>query len=299
VRLLNLAGRLVVAAGDRLVDVHDASGGRFSADPQAVYDRWDEFRDWAAELPPAGRYTVDPAAVGAPVPRPRQLFAIGLNYVDHASETGFTVPSEPVVFTKFLSSITGPHGEVVLPPGAVDWEVELVAVIGRTASGVSVDAAWSHIAGVTVGQDLSERVSQMQGGAPQFSLAKSFAGFAPMGPALVTVDELTDPGDLSISCRINGEEVQAARTTDMIFSVPEIVARLSRVVTLLPGDVIFTGTPPGVGFGRSPQRYLSVGDVLESSIEGVGEMRHTFVAGRDSDVPGTGPTVGGLATTSS
>jgi 2-keto-4-pentenoate hydratase/2-oxohepta-3-ene-1,7-dioic acid hydratase in catechol pathway len=177
----------------------------------------------------------------------------------------------------------------------VDWEVELVAVIGREASGVSEDAAWSHIAGFTVGQDLSERVSQMHGGAPQFSLAKSFPGFAPMGPALVTVDELADPADLSIVCRLNGEEVQTARTTDMVFSVPELVARLSRVVTLLPGDVIFTGTPPGVGFGRSPQRFLSDGDVLESSIEGVGEMRHTFVASRDADVPGNEPAVGGLA----
>ncbi|MBB3083060.1 fumarylacetoacetate hydrolase family protein [Geodermatophilus sabuli] len=276
-RLYNVAGRALIASADRLVDVAEASTGRFTSDPQALYERWDEFRDWAAGLPADGGLVVDPACLSAPTPRPRQVFAIGLNYVDHAGESGFAVPSEPVVFTKFLSSFTGPAGWIGLPPGNVDWEVELVAVIGRTASGVSEDRAWSHVAGLTVGQDLSERASQLSGPAPQFSLAKSFPGFTPLGPAVVSLDEVGDPDDLAIECRVNGETVQSGRTSDMVFPVPELIARLSRVVTLLPGDVILTGTPPGVGMGRTPARYLQPGDVVESRIEGVGQMRHCMV----------------------
>jgi 2,4-diketo-3-deoxy-L-fuconate hydrolase len=277
-RLLTVNGRSTVATNGHVYDVETTSAGRFSADPQSAYERWEEFRGWAADLRPVGAIEVAPADMGVPVPRPRQVFAIGLNYVDHASESGFAAPSDPVVFTKFVSSFCGPSGVVTLPPGDVDWEVELVAVIGKEASRVPEDKAWSHVAGVTVGQDLSERASQLRGPAPQFSLAKSFAGFAPMGPAVVTLDELDDPQDLAIGSRLNGTEVQAARTSDMIFPVPELIARLSRVVTLFPGDLLFTGTPPGVGMGRSPQRFLAPGDVLESWIEGVGEMRHSFVA---------------------
>ncbi|SFL25283.1 fumarylacetoacetate hydrolase family protein [Geodermatophilus ruber] len=276
-RLYNVAGRAFVAASDRLVDVAEASAGRFAADPQALYERWDEFRDWAAGLPADGAPSVDPTCLSAPVPQPRQVFAIGLNYVDHAGESGFAVPTEPVVFTKFVSSFTGPAGPIALPPGNVDWEVELVAVIGRTASAVPEDRAWSYVAGLTVAQDLSERASQLRGPAPQFSLAKSFPGFTPLGPAVVTLDEVADPDDLAIECRVSGETVQSGRTSDMVFPVPELIARLSRVVTLLPGDVILTGTPPGVGMGRTPARYLRPGDVLESRIEDVGEMRHHMV----------------------
>jgi 2,4-diketo-3-deoxy-L-fuconate hydrolase len=284
VRLLNVAGRLSIPTSGGLIDVETESAGKFGADPQAVYEQWDEFRDWASAHHPAGAVPddvpeVDPSRVGAPVPRPRQVFAIGLNYSDHAGESGFAAPTDPVVFTKFVSSFTGPAGSIVLPPGNVDWDVELVAVIGRVARGVSEDRAWSHVAGLTVAQDLSERASQLRGPAPQFSLAKSFPGFTPMGPAVVTPDELPDPDDLAISCLINGETVQSARTAEMIFPIPELIARLSRVVTLLPGDVILTGTPPGVGMGRRPERYLQPGDVLESRIDGVGRMRHQLVTG--------------------
>jgi 2-keto-4-pentenoate hydratase/2-oxohepta-3-ene-1,7-dioic acid hydratase in catechol pathway len=212
------------------------------------------------------------------------VFAIGLNYIDHAGESGFSVPTEPMVFTKFVSSFTGPAGAIVVPPGNVDWEVELVAVLGREAREVSEDKAWSYVAGLTVAQDLSERTSQLSGPAPQFSLAKSFPGFTPMGPAVVSLDEFSDPGDLAISCLVNGETVQSATTADMVFPIPELIARLSRVVTLLPGDLILTGTPPGVGMGRRPERYLQPGDVLESRIEGVGHMRHELVVGEA--VPG-------------
>ncbi|MGW2771423.1 fumarylacetoacetate hydrolase family protein [Streptomyces olivaceoviridis] len=279
-RIANLSGRLTLLKGGRAVDVHDASDGRFSSDPQAVYERWDEFRTWAdAGTVPGLPY--DPADLGAPAPAPRQLFAIGLNYREHVDEAGFTAPEGmPPVFTKFASSITGPLTDVVLPEGGhTDWEVELVVVIGRTARRVPEAEAWDHVAGLTVGQDLSERVLQMSGPAPQFGLAKSFPGFSPMGPCLVTPDEFDDPDDLELRCRVNDEEVQHGSTRNLIFPVPALVSKLSQVLELLPGDVVYTGTPSGVGLGRHPQRWLTPGDELVSSIEGIGELRQRFVSG--------------------
>ncbi|MFF6900449.1 fumarylacetoacetate hydrolase family protein [Streptomyces hydrogenans] len=280
-RIANISGRLALVVDGRAVDVEKASGGRFSADPQAVYERWEEFRSWAAaaELP-AGT-ALDPAELASPAPAPRQTLAIGLNYRDHAAESGFAVPEGlPPVFTKFVTSITGPVTEVKLPTGGgdTDWEVELVAVIGRRAEGVHEADAWSHVAGLAVGQDISERVGQLTGPAPQFSLGKSHPGFAPIGPWLVTPDEFDDPDDLELRCAVNGEEVQKGRTRDLVLSVPALIVRLSAVLPLLPGDVVFTGTPAGVGIGRDPRRFLAAGDVLVSSVEGIGELRQTFVA---------------------
>jgi len=160
----------------------------------------------------------------------------------------------------------------------VDWEVELVVVVGRRAENVAEEHAWSHVAGVTVGQDLSERAVQMTGPVPQFSLGKSFPGFGPIGPAIVSSDELSDPDDLELACSVDGEVLQRGRTRDMVFSVPELVARISAVCPLLPGDIIFTGTPPGVGMARTPPRFLSGGTTLVSTIEGVGELRNPMVA---------------------
>ncbi|MFE3204860.1 fumarylacetoacetate hydrolase family protein [Embleya sp. NPDC055664] len=278
-RIANLSGRLALIVDGKAVDVERSSNGRFSADPQAVYERWEEFCTWAAGDLPAG-VAFEHGELGAPAPAPRQTLAIGLNYRDHAAESGFTVPEQlPPVFTKFATSISGPVTEVKLPAnGHTDWEVELVAVIGRRAHGVREEDAWSHVAGLTVGQDISERVIQLAGPAPQFSLGKSYPGFAPMGPWLVTPDEFDNPDDLELRCAINGEQVQKGRTRDLIFSVPTLVARLSAVLPLLPGDVIFTGTPAGVGLGRNPQRWLAAGDELVSTIEGIGELRQTFVA---------------------
>ncbi|MGW5640039.1 fumarylacetoacetate hydrolase family protein [Streptomyces sp. NPDC003832] len=279
-RIANLSGRLAVIVDGRAVDVETASEGSFSADPQSVYERWEVFRAWAAacELPEGVPF--DPADLGSPAPAPRQILAIGLNYRDHAAESGFDAPEGlPPVFTKFVTSVTGPVSEVRLPEGGhTDWEVELVAVIGRRAERVSEADAWSHVAGLAVGQDISERISQLAGPVPQFSLAKSHAGFSPIGPWLVTPDEFDNPDDLELSCAVNGEEVQKGRTRDLIHSVPALVARLSAVLPLLPGDVVFTGTPAGVGLGRDPQRFLAPGDELVSAVEGIGELRQTFVA---------------------
>jgi 2,4-didehydro-3-deoxy-L-rhamnonate hydrolase len=278
-RVANVAGRAALLTGGGWTDVERASGGLFPSDPHLLLEQWDRFRDWSASAPAGGDVEPDPAALGSPSPRPRQILAIGLNYRDHAGESGFDVPEHPPVFTKFVSSVTGPHGAVALPDGSVDWEVELVAVVGRRAWQVSEENAWSHVAGLTVGQDLSERDKQLSGPVPQFSLGKSHPGFAPMGPWLVTPDEFDDPDDLALSCAIDGEEMQSGRTGDLIFSVPELIARLSAVLPLLPGDVIFTGTPAGVGLGRKPPRYLRDGEELVSRIEGIGEMRHRMTRG--------------------
>lgn len=279
-RVANVAGRLAIVGEGRAFDVEKASEGRFGPDPQSVYEQWDAFCDWMPTADLTGGEDIDLAELGPPAPAPRQVFAIGLNYRDHAAESGYDVPASPTVFTKFPASFTGPYREIPLPAGGTtDWEVELVGVIGRRAERVPEERAWHHIAGLTVGQDLSERTSQTAGPAPQFSLAKSFAGFSPTGPWLVTLHELPDPDDLELGCHLNGEQVQRARTSDLIFSLPELVSRLSHVLPLLPGDVIFTGTPAGVGVGRNPQRFLAPGDELVSYVKGIGEMRHRFVPG--------------------
>ncbi|MEU2265624.1 fumarylacetoacetate hydrolase family protein [Streptomyces olindensis] len=274
-----LDGRSVVVRGDLAADVRWASKGRLHTDPMILLGEWPRLREWAAGLPDrAYDIPVDPTALGAPVPRPRQVFAIALNYPPHAAEAGFTPPDEPLVFTKFPACVTGPHTTVALPPGKVDWEVELVAVIGRETYRVSEDRAWEAVAGLTVGQDLSERVTQLRGRPAQFSLGKSFPGFGPTGPVLVTPDEFADPDDLEITGLLNGAAVQHDRTKSLIFPVPELVARLSAVVPLYPGDLVFTGTPAGVGNRMDPPRYLTEGDELVSRIEGIGEIRQRFTA---------------------
>ncbi|MGH3517687.1 MAG: fumarylacetoacetate hydrolase family protein [Haloechinothrix sp.] len=280
-RFANVAGRLKLLSGSRsAVDVQTASNGEFPADPSAGFQRWPELVDWArgVDFATGEVEAVDEEQLDNPVPSPRQIFAIGLNYADHAAESKLSVPDNPPVFTKFQSSLTGPFGTVVLPAGDVDWEVELVAVIGRRAERVPEEHGWDYIAGLSVGQDISERRLQLSGPAPQFSLGKSYPGFGPIGPVLVTPDELPNRDDLEIGALINGEQVQKGRTSEMVFSVPALVARLSAVTPLLPGDVIFTGTPAGVGLGRTPQRYLQPGDELVSYINGIGQMRHRMVA---------------------
>ena len=277
-RIVNAAGRLGLITTDGVVDVATASDGRFSPDVQAVYQRWPELCAWAATASPASARPIDETTLGSPTPRPAQVFAIGLNYLDHAEEAAMEASATSmVVFTKFPASITGPYATVDLPPGSVDFEAELVVVIGKPAYQVSAADGWDFVAGLTVGQDLSERELQLRPPVPQFNLGKSFPGFAPMGPQLVTVDEFADPDDLEIGCALNGAQMQKARTSSMIFPVPEIVARLSAVLPLGPGDIIFTGTPSGIGWARQPQVLLAPGDELVTTIETIGSMRTHFV----------------------
>jgi 2,4-diketo-3-deoxy-L-fuconate hydrolase len=282
VRIANLRGRLVLVTDDgrRALDVSVASAGRFSADPQQIYEAWSEFVSWVSTVDLSAATPFSPEALGAPSPSPKQVFAIGLNYREHVAESNFAVPDEPtVLFTKWPSCLTGPVTTVELPSGGhTDWEVELVVVIGSFTHRVKEEQAWAHVAGLTVGQDLSERITQTSGPSPQFSLGKSLPGFGPTGPWLVTPDELADRDDLELGCAINGEQMQKGRTSDLVFSVPALISRLSHKLPLLPGDLLFTGTPAGVGLGRTPPRYLAPGDELVSYVTGVGELRQRFVA---------------------
>ena len=275
-KLANCNDRAVLVIGDRIADVAEASGGRFGPELTAVYDDWEAFVDFAATVGEGSAPLVE-ADLGNPAPHPRQVFAIGLNYRSHAEESGMAIPAIPATFTKFPASLAGPFDDVELAGATVDWEVELVAVIGRRADRVAAADGWAHIAGLAVGQDVSERTVQFAAGS-QFSLGKSFRGFGPIGPWLVTPDELADPDDLGLGCSIDGVTVQDARTSDLIFGVPQLIEELSKVLPLLPGDVIFTGTPAGVGVTSTPPRFLQAGEVLESWIEGIGTIRNRFVA---------------------
>ena len=284
-RIANLADRAVLVVDDETaVDIAEASGGRFGPSPRAVFEAWDDFTVWAAEADLGPGHRFDPAELGAPVPDPRQVFAIGLNYRDHADEANLDHPEHLVVFTKFASALAGPNVTVELPSDQVDYETELVVVIGREVHRVGPEDAGKAIAGYAVGQDYSERAVQLRGPAPQFSLGKSYPNFAPFGPAVVTEDELDDPGKLRITAVLEGPSaggeksvtLQEGTTADLIFPVERIVSDLSQVVTLHPGDVIFTGTPAGVGGPRG--LFLKPGDVLTSTIEDVGTMTNRFVA---------------------
>ena len=275
-RLASHGGRAALVFDGSIADVHEASRGRFGPESMSLYHDWPAFTEFAAGIS-AGTAPLDESRLGCPVPAPRQVFAIGLNYRSHAEESGMAVPSVPATFTKFPASLSGPFDDIEIAGDTVDWEVELVVVIGTRADRVDERDAWSHVAGLTVGQDISDRTLQFAAGS-QFSLGKSRRGFGPMGPWLVTTDEVPDPDDLALGCSVDGETVQDARTSDLIFDVPRLIAELSGVLPLLPGDVLFTGTPAGIGATRQPPRFLQPGQLLETWIEGVGTIRNRCVA---------------------
>lgn len=217
--------------------------------------------------------------LGPPVANVGKFVGIGLNYADHAAESGLPVPERPIAFFKSTTSISGPNDDVILPPGseALDWEVELGLVIGREAYRVEVAQARAYVFGYLVVNDVSERDWQLKHGGGQWSKGKSHDTFGPLGPWLVSADEITTPGALDMSLHINGEPVQQGNTRTMVFDVDQIVADLSQYMRLLPGDVIATGTPPGVGMGMKPPRYLRRGDVMDVAIQGLGVQRQRVV----------------------
>ena len=279
VRLATVAGRAALLVGHGMIDVTRASGERFSADPMSALVDWDVFAAWARDLSAADATArFDPKDLGPPVPRPSKVFGIGMNYRDHAAEAKLEIPKSPVVFTKFPNCISGPFADVPLFSDRVDWEIELVVVIGRRGRRVAEKDAVAHVAGYTVGQDISDRRMQFADKPPQFSMGKSLDGYGPIGPALVSLDAFRDPNDLTLTCDVAGERMQTGRTGDMIFPVAALVAYLSRWCTLEPGDLIFTGTPAGVGSTRDPRRYLAPGEEIVSTIEGIGTMRNRCVA---------------------
>lgn len=217
--------------------------------------------------------------LGCPVPRPSKIVCIGLNYSDHARETGATPPAEPVIFLKSTTAITGPNDPVMIPRDSVktDWEVELALVIGKKARYVKEAEAMDHIAGYLLHNDISEREFQLERGGT-WDKGKGCDSFAPMGPWLVTKDEIKDVHHLNLWLELNGKRVQDGTTANLIFGVPFLVAYVSQFMTLLPGDIISTGTPAGVGLGMKPAVYLKPGDVMELGIDGLGTAKQTVVA---------------------
>lgn len=219
----------------------------------------------------------DDARHGAPIARPGKIVCIGLNYSDHAAESGMAVPDEPIIFFKAPNTVVGPYDDIVIPRGGekTDWEVELGIVIGRTARYLaSEDEAYAYIAGYTVSHDVSERAFQLERGG-QWAKGKSCDTFNPLGPWLVTPDEIDDVTALGMTLDVNGQRMQTGTTSTMIFGVGMLVHYLSQFMTLEPGDLITTGTPPGVGLGMKPPRYLKPGDVVELAIDGLGQQRST------------------------
>lgn len=235
----------------------------------------------AAAHASAVRYETEKVKLLPPIPDPKKIVCIGLNYRDHAAESGTPIPKDPVLFSKYATALIG-HGEsIVLPPvsNEVDYEAELVFVIGKRGRNVPRDQAMAHVAGYTVGHDVSARDWQLKKDGKQWMVGKTFDTFAPTGPALVTTDELPDPHALPIRLRLNGQVMQESNTKQMIFSVSDLIAYLSLVFTLEPGDLVFTGTPPGVGMARKPPVFLKPGDVAEVEIEGIGMLRNPVIQG--------------------
>ena len=263
--------------------------GEMGAEKPGVLDAQGRIRDLSGVIPDlagpviADLPRVDPESLplvpgnprlGAPVGQVGKFIGIGLNYADHAAEAGMEPPAMPIVFMKATSSICGPNDPVYLPRGSQkgDWEVELGVIIGKRAKYVTEAEALNHVAGYCIVNDVSERAFQMER-VGQWTKGKSADTFGPIGPWLVTPDEAGDPQTLDLTLDLNGKRVQAGNTATMIFTVAQIIAHLSEMMTLNPGDVIATGTPPGVGMGMKPQRFLRAGDVMELGIAGLGQQR--------------------------
>mgnify|MGYP005752650161 CR=1 FL=1 len=273
--------------------------GPAGAEKPGLLDAEGAIRDLSAQLPDLSGEALDPAALarlarldhgslpvvggsprlGPPVAGTGKFICIGLNYADHAAESGMDVPPEPVIFMKATSAICGPNDPIIIPRGSqkTDWEVELAVIIGRRAKYVSEAEAMAHVAGFAVANDVSERAFQTERSG-QWTKGKSCDNFGQIGPWLVTPDEIADPQDLAMWLKVNGETMQDGSTRTMVYQVPFLIHYLSQFMTLHPGDVISTGTPPGVGMGMKPQRFLKPGDVVELGIEGLGSQRQDVVA---------------------
>lgn len=280
----NIAGRASLVSDGHYYDLARLSDGAIGPDPMSAMGEQGALHRLAATLSshsPEGDLAT--AVLGAPVPRPSKTFGIGLNYQEHADEASMEVPDNPVVFTKFPSCVCGPYDDVQLRSDRCDYEGELVVVIGLGGKDIAEADAWEHVFGLTIGQDVSDRAVQLASKPPHFDLGKSFDTFGPTGPVVVSVDKFADPSNLRLRTLVNGEERQHDSTSNLIFSVPVLVSYLSRIVTLLPGDLIFTGTPAGVGMVQ--KKWLADGDVVVTEIEGIGHMVNRCVRVSDHGLP--------------
>ncbi len=274
-RLANVGGRAALCDATHWYDLESVTSGTFTADVMAAITRSGELHhiDLSTHTPSG---TLADANFDAAVPAPKNCFAIGLNYRSHAAESNMELPAAPLTFTKFPSCLVGPNDDIVLNSAFGDYEVELVVVIGRTCRNVEEADAWSYVAGLTGGQDISDRALQFAAKPPHFDLGKSRDTYGPIGPVIVSTDSFADPDNVAMTCSINGEQRQKDSTANLIFSVPQLIAYLSAILTLHPGDVIFTGTPDGVGAAK--RLFLQPGDVIDSALEGIGSLRNVCVA---------------------
>lgn len=271
-RFANVEGRSALVDSDgRWFDASKVSGGVVHHDPMEAWLQLDELHLAASAIAtsqPDGH--VSDADLRPPIPAPRSVFAVGLNYRSHAEESDMDLPKAPLVFTKFPSCLVGPSDPVILGGTTDDYEAELVVVIGLGGRDISPSDAWGHVGGLTVGQDISDRTLQFAATPAHFDLGKSRDTYGPIGPVVVSTDTFATPGDLRITCDINGERRQDDRTSNLVFGIPDLISYLSGILTLSPGDLIFTGTPEGVG--AASLRFLVDGDVISTTIEDIGTL---------------------------
>ena len=282
-KLANIEGRAALVEGDNYYDLETISNGKFNNDTSNALTNLvglSELSEDLSKSEPSG--LLHDIKIDAPISAPKNCYAVGLNYRNHAKEAGMDIPSVPMVFTKHTTCLVGPNSTIEMRSDHVDYEAELVVVIGKSGKDIQKDNAWDHVAGLCAGQDISDRTVQFSSNPPQFNLGKSFDTFGPMGPYLVSPDGLQDKESLEIECKVNQEVRQKDNTNDLIFDVPSIISYLSEIVTLNTGDIIFTGTPGGVGIMEG--KFLKDGDVLSTSIEGIGTLEN--VCKRISDHSG-------------
>ena len=275
-KLANIKGRAALLNEESFYDLEKISEGNLSHDTtDALFhlEELDELNDKLKDSEATGK--ISEAEFDAPVSFPKNCYAVGLNYRNHAEEANMTIPEVPMVFTKHTSCLVGATADVEMRSNYVDYEAELVVVIGLSGKDISKDQAWNHVAGLCVGQDISDRPAQFASTPPMFNLGKSFDTFGPVGPALVSPDSLPNKESLVIECKVNDEIRQNDNTDDLIFDVPTIISYLSEIVTLNTGDVIFTGTPGGVGVSQG--KFLKDGDIITTSIEGLGTLTNKCV----------------------
>jgi len=275
-KLGTVSGKAVLIKDDHYYDVASLSEGAISSDSVEALKFQTELSDLYETLSEENASgNLSEVELGNPVPKSPNCYAVGLNYRKHAEESGMDIPDVPMIFTKHTSCFVGPKSNVEMRSDYVDWEVELVAVIGKEGKNISKENALDHVAGLCVGQDISDRPAQFATTPAMFNLGKSFDTYGPMGPALVSLDLLENCESLDIECKLNGETVQKSNTSDLIFNISSIISYLSEIVSLNVGDTIWTGTPSGVGIASG--KFLKDGDVLTSSIEGLGSMENKCV----------------------
>ena len=267
----NVGGRAVLVSDQHYFDIEQLSNGSLSSNPMHAIAAEKQLHTLASQIAaatPTG--TIHNVVLGPPVPMPRNCYAVGLNYKSHADEASMQLPTNPLVFTKFPSCLVGPTSDIEMRSDGVDYEVELVVVIGTGGKDIDRENAWSHVAGVTVGQDISDRFAQFAAQPPHFDLGKSFDTFGPIGPFVFSTDHFADLNNFVMETRVNDEVRQSDSTKNLIFDVPFLIEYLSRITTLTSGDIIFTGTPDGIGATQG--KFLKDGDVITSTIEGIGTL---------------------------